>query len=90
MHRYSVDIFSYSSHPGIMGSDRKQNIAESRGGGTGCPDPLENHKAIGILSNTGSDAMQNHKATMPAFNVGPSSARHQPAKETPFSLMGHL
>ena len=33
---------------------------------------LENHKAIGFLSNTGSDPLEYHKATCtkPAFNVG--------------------
>ena len=46
--------------------------------GHGGPDPLENHKAIGFLSNTGPDPLENHKATKPTFNViGPSS-------ETPF------
>ena len=44
------------------------------GGGTGGPDPypLENHKAIGFLGNTGPDSLANHKATKPAFNVGPA------------------
>ena len=37
---------------------------------------LENHKAIGFLSNTGPDSLETHKATKPAFNVGLSSA-HQ-------------
>ena len=27
VHRYSVDIFSYSSPSGILGSDREQNTA---------------------------------------------------------------
>ena len=39
------------------------------------PYPLENHKAIGFLSNTGPDPLENRKATKPAFNVGPKSAR---------------
>ena len=46
------------------------------GGGAGGPDNLENHKAIGFISNTGPDLMVNHKATKPVFHVGPSSA-HQ-------------
>ena len=46
-------------------------MCRSRGGGT----PLENHKNIGFLSNTGLDPLKNHKATKPAFNVGLSSAR---------------
>ena len=44
-------------------------------GGTGGPEPLENHKNIVFLSNTGPDPLKNHKATKPAFNVGQSSAR---------------
>ena len=35
-------------------------------------DPLENHKAIGFLSNTGPDPLKKYKATEPAFNIGPS------------------
>ena len=54
-----------------------QNITDhirgSRGGGTGGTDPhpphLENHKAIGFLSNIGPDPLENHKATKPAFNI---------------------
>ena len=37
------------------------------------PDPLKNHKNIGLLSNTGPDPLKNHKATKPALNVGPLS-----------------
>ena len=55
--------------------------ADSEGAGTGVgtlpPHPThENHKAIGLLSNTGPEPLENHKATItkPAFNVGPSSA----------------
>ena len=47
--------------------------------GTGGPDHLENHKAIGFLINTGLDPMENHKATKTAFNVGPPSVRQQDA-----------
>ena len=36
---------------------------------------LENHKAIGFLSNTAPDHLENHKATKPASNVGPLLAR---------------
>ena len=32
MHRYSVDIFSYSGHSAILGSDRKQNTASGARG----------------------------------------------------------
>ena len=43
--------------------------------GTGGPDPLENYKNIGFLSNTGPDPLKNHKATKSAFNFGSLSAR---------------
>ena len=43
----------------------------SRGGGAGVWNPLENHKNIGFLRNTGQDPLKNHKATKPAFNDGP-------------------
>ena len=51
---------------------------EGRGQGiwTPPPPPLKNHKNIGFFSKTGSDPLKNHKATKPAFNVGPSLARH--------------
>ena len=39
--------------------------------------PLENHKHIGFLSNTGPDSLKIHKAIKPAFNVGPTSARQR-------------
>ena len=50
---------------------------EDRGSGPP-PPPLKYHKAIGFLSNTGPDPLENHKATMPAFYVGPTSARQRP------------
>ena len=34
-----------------------------RGGGRGVRTPLENHKNIGFLSNTGLDSLKIHKAT---------------------------
>ena len=52
-----------------------------RGEGAGVQTPLKNHKAIGILSNTGSDPLKYHTATKPAFNVGPSLARQRNAIE---------
>ena len=36
---------------------------------------LENHKAVGFLSNTGPDPQENHIATKPAFNVVTFSTR---------------
>ena len=45
--------------------------------GQGVQTPLENHKAIEFLINTGLDPKENHKATMTAFNVGPPSAHQQ-------------
>ena len=41
-----------------------------------CMRPLKNIKAIGFLSNTGSDPLKSHKATKQTFMVGASSARH--------------
>ena len=56
----------------------------SRGGGgegrgPDPPPPLRNHKAIGILSDTGPASLENHKVTKPAFNFGSSSARQRNA-----------
>ena len=36
--------------------------------------PLENLRAIGLLSNTGPDPLEIHKSTKAAFNVGSLSA----------------
>ena len=38
------------------------------------PHPLENHKYIEFLSNTGPDLLEHYQVTKSAFNVGPSSA----------------
>ena len=43
--------------------------------GAGGPDPLENHKAIEILSKTGPDSLKNHKVIKPEFDIGPLSVR---------------
>ena len=54
------------------------NMRGSRGGSdtpTRPPPPLENHKAIGLRSNTGLDPQGTLKTTNPAFNIGPSSVR---------------
>ena len=40
---------------------------------------LENHKALGFLSNIGPDPVEKYKASQPAFNVGPSLTRQQNA-----------
>ena len=37
-------------------------------GGSDSPPPLENHKDIGFLSNTGLDPLKNHKANKPALD----------------------
>ena len=39
--------------------------------------PLENHKNIWFLSETGPDRLKNHKVTKSAFNVGIPSARQR-------------
>ena len=54
--------------------EQSDHVRIQRGGDRG-PDPPENHKNIGCLSNTGPDPLNNHKATKPAFNV---------ASKTPF------
>ena len=51
----------------------------TRGSGPLHPPSLENHKAIGFLSNTGPDPLENHNANKPVFNVGQSSDRQQNA-----------
>ena len=43
------------------------------------PPPLENHKAIAFLSNTGLDPLENNKAIRQAVSVGPSSPLQQNA-----------
>ena len=48
-------------------------------GDRGYGPPMNNHKNIGFLSNTGPAPLQNHKNTKPAFTVGPSSARQHNA-----------
>ena len=53
------------------------HVRIQRGGGTGGPDPLKNHKNLGFLSNSGPGPLKNYEATEPAFNVGPSSARQR-------------
>ena len=53
------------------------SCADPEGGGG--RDPLENHRAIGFLSNTGPDSLETHKATKPVFNIGPPSARQRNA-----------
>ena len=49
-------------------------------GGTGGPDPQENHKAIGFLSNTGPDPMEVTKLPSQHSMLG----HHRPATEAPF------
>ena len=43
------------------------------------PHPLENHKTIRFLSNTGLDPLAIHKAAKSAFNVGQLLARERNA-----------
>ena len=51
-------------------------IQRGGGWGRGSLPASENHQNIGFLSKSGPDHRKNHKATKPAFNIGPSSARH--------------
>ena len=72
MHRL-VCIFVFRTEQSQVFSWR--GIGGIRGGTGGPTSPLENHKNIGFLGNTGPDPLKNHKSTKPAFNVWPSSAR---------------
>ena len=61
----------------------------SRVEGTEVPDlNLNNHKAIGFLSNTGLDTLKNCKDNNSAFNVGQSSPCQQNTIEVVCSLAG--
>ena len=62
-----------------IGGIKDDLYAQIQRGAGGPISPLENHKNIGFLSNTGPDPLKNHKATKPAFNVGLSSARQRNA-----------
>ena len=44
------------------------------GAGQGVRTLPENHKYIGLFSNSGPDPLKNQEATEPAFNTGPSSS----------------
>ena len=48
-------------------------------GGLDHPPALKNHKKLGFLSNNCLDLLKNQNAIYPAFNAGPSSARHRNA-----------
>ena len=50
------------------------------GGGAGGPDPLENYKNIGFLSNIGPDPLKITKLPIQHSMLG----HHRPASETPF------
>ena len=50
------------------------------GGGAGDPDPLENYKNIGFLSNTGPDPLKITKLQSQHLMMG----HQRPASETPF------
>ena len=50
---------------------------EGWGGAGVLPPPLQNHKNIGFLSNTGPDPLNSHTAIKLAVGVVPSSKRHQ-------------
>ena len=56
------------------------NMFGSRGGGGQGPDPLENHKNIGFLSNTGPGSLKITKLQIQHSVLGD----HRPARETPF------
>ena len=66
------------------GSDKHARIQMGDQGSGPPPPPLENHKNIGFISNTGSDPLKSHIAIKPAFNEGPSSARQRNAIKMAF------
>ena len=56
----------------LLSTTRKMMIHRGWGGAAR---PLENHKNIGYLSNTGPDSLKNHKATKSTI-IGPPAKRH--------------
>ena len=57
-----------------------QSIRGSRGGQGVRSSPLNNHKTIGVFSDTGPESLKKkHKAAKSAFNVGPSTAHQRNA-----------
>ena len=82
---------------GQLASDAPEDhfMGGSRGGGDrgSRPPPLENHKSIGFLSNTGPDPLKTTKLPGQHSVLG----HHRPARETPFKwrfsggpMMAHL
>ena len=51
------------------------------------PIPMENKKAEGFRRLTGPDPLENHKAILPAFSIGPSSARLLGVHRDPFCYL---
>ena len=49
--------------------------------------PLENHKAIGFLSNLGPGPMENHEAVGFLSNLGPGPMKKLSSQH---SMLGHL
>ena len=58
-------------------------VPEGVTGGPDPPPPLNNHKNIGFLSNTGPDPLNNHKAAKPDSMFG----RHRHSSETPILVV---
>ena len=64
--------------------------ADPEGGGTGGPDPPENHQNMGVFNNVCPDLLNNYKDTKPAFNVGTSSAHQRNAISMADHRRAHL
>ena len=50
------------------------------------PTPLENHKAVGFLRNTGPDPLENHKAVGFLRNTGPDPLENHKAVQPAFII----
>ena len=72
---HTLNVYSDLTETKLHTALHYSSCVDPEGGGVGVRPPphhSQNHKNIGILSNTGPDPLKNRKAPKPAFNVGPS------------------
>ena len=74
IYRFDKPQKNVQNYPVAATNYMKQHGRIQRGG-AGVPDPSENHKNIGFLSNAVPDSLKNLKSIKPAFNFVHSSAR---------------